>query len=187
MHKDSLENAATRQPDLSARIISSHGHHESLQYDFKDFFLLESGTDLEHLFDYWSQQEGAVPTHFSPEIDLPLFSGAVTACIGVSSPDPMEFWPKEHRVCQETGRGTGLSGQPAKGHPWRQYAAAVTTEYNFCRHSGMPEYSEIHQSIGGIESHFTRLLLPVSRDPNGNVTDLYACIRHLRQNKRVKE
>ena len=186
MNSQSLQYTARRKPDRTARIIADGRHHENLHYDFSEFFLLEQGTVLENLFDYWSRQEGAVPAKFSPEIDMPEFGSAVTACLNVTASDPMDFWMNKHRVCEKTGRGADISGQPIKGLSWLNYAAELSSEYNLCRHTGVPDYSEVHQRIDGIESHFTRLMLPISRNPSERVTDIFVCVSHLRENMRIE-
>ncbi len=185
MEIKSFNNGARSRPQISSRISMEYGEHLSLSYNIDDFLIFEDGQPLAEIFDYWSQQEGTVPSHWAPEMDLPQIFGHVSACIDVSATDPAYFRIVSHRICPLTGRGAGWGDILLKDIGWSEYATSLAADYTFCRRSQIPEFHEIKQKIGAISSRYNRLILPVSDTPNGKVTKLYTCIQNLAQNRVV--
>lgn len=162
-------------------------------YSIESFLQLESGRggegdrSLERIFDYWSQQEGAVPSHFSPHDDIAGSSEAIRAIIDVRAENPMDFVMADHKVCFVTGRASGWRGMPlGKLGVWQEYSRVRASQYNLCRHTGVPAFYEIRHQVAGIESHFVVLLLPVSNKVNGKTEHIHSCVRRLSENQVVK-
>lgn len=171
------------------------GHHalDCVTYSIENFLQLESGHDdegdcsLERIFDYWSQQEGAVPSHFSPHDDIAASSETIRAIIDVRAENPMDFVMADHKVCAVTGRASGWRGMPlGKLGAWHEYLRVRAAQYNLCRHTGVPGFYEIRHLVAGIESHFVVLLLPVSNKATGKTERIHSCVRRLSENQIVE-
>lgn len=176
-------------------VSCASGSHalDCVTYSIENFLQLESGQggeadrSLEQIFDYWSQQEGAVPSHFSPHDDLVVSSEVIRAVIDVRAENPMDFIMADHKVCSITGRASGWRGMPlGKLGAWHEYIRVRAAQYNLCRHTGVPAFYEIRHQVAGIESHFVVLLLPVSNRASGKTERIHSCVRRLSENQLVE-
>ncbi len=176
---------------LNVSTFKSDAHAlECVTYSIENFLCLEGGSQsggdksLEKLFDYWCQQEGSIPSHFTPYEYIVSSRETITAVIDVRPDNPMDFVLSHHKVCSTTGRSDGWRGMPlGRIDAWGDYLRVRAIQYNLCRHTGLPSFHEIRHDVSGLQSHFVVLLLPVSDTNSGKTERVYSCVRRLSENQ----
>lgn len=158
-------------------------------YTLDAFHGLEFGTDLQVMFDYWREKSGAGPLpqgeNFNPNRDLPEHVAGRMSWIDASAADPMNFSVFNHIPSPVTQYGVALSGKRLNQiMSLGIHITACAGEYFVCQHSKLPFYHEIEQVVGGIQRHYTRLMLPVL-DSDGQVTKIYYSCRPKRETRKV--
>lgn len=159
------------------------------QYAITDFLVLEAGTRLRQVYEYWARlprNERGLPDESSCYQDETSqnVSSLLGSWVETRSEDPLEFIMREHEPNAFPGYGVELSGKPFCDYPDSLHGFSCAAEYLFCKTDREPVYHQIRQTTGGIKRHYARILLPLDGEA-GTVSRIYYAVRRIEPSRRV--
>ena len=162
----------------------SGDEHERLTLSLNTFAVREKHHFTGELFRYWDSKRrgfGALPLaeDFKPHTVFDSTGLSYFGLIDVSTSDPANFSMTKHTTVPPPAYGTRLAGVRLAEFPSGLHARALVQEYNKCTSAARPAYHEIKHTIGEIQRHYSRVMLPLVDSSGSVVMIAYGCRRFL--------
>ena len=165
----------------------SGDEHERLTLSLNTFAVREKHHFTGELFRYWDSKRrgfGALPLaeDFKPHTVFDSTGLAYLGLIDVSAATPEHYLMVDHPTVHPPPYGSDLKGVRLYDFPNALHAHSLLSEYHRCKEVAQPAYHEIMQSMGGIQRHYSRVMLPLT-DSVGSITKIaYGFRRFLEPN-----
>lgn len=164
---------------LQRRIEQSGGdEQERLMLSFDKLFSREKNNPLWELFHFWqnaASKHDGVPRvdEFDYKAKLPESVKRYISWSDVTPVDPFNFVSHDH---VNLTNFRNHSNRRLGDYPAPMHARACAIEYLHCIRTRQPTYYEIDQTIGTINRHMVRMMVPVA-DQSGTVSKLIYAVR----------